>query len=90
MNEIGKGARLHDLILPLEAGLDDIPALALDPASAQAVRQGRVLSELPPGSYRADGLHFAKLGDVPIALVEIAGGMAKVVRGFNVPNDVAE
>lgn len=83
LNEIGKGARLHNHILPLEAGLDDIPALALDPTSAQAVRQGRELSGLPPGSYRADGLHFAKLGDVPVALVEIAGGTARVVRGFN-------
>jgi tRNA pseudouridine55 synthase len=79
LNEIGKGARLLDLFLPLEAGLDDIPALALDPTSAQAVRQGRVLSGLP----QHDGLHFAKLGDVPIALVEIAGGTATVVRGFN-------
>ena len=79
MNEIGKGARLQDYLLPLEAGLDDIPALALDPTSAQAVRQGRELSGLP----LADGLHFAKLGDVPIALMEVAGGTAKVVRGFN-------
>ncbi len=83
LNEIGKGARLQDYLLPLEAGLDDIPALALDPTSAQAVRQGRELSGLPPESYRADGLHFAKLADVPIALVEIVGGTARVVRGFN-------
>ena len=83
LNEIGKGAPLHSHILPLEAGLDDIPALALDPTSAQAVRQGRVLSELPSGSYRVDGLHLAKLGDVPVALMEIADGTAKVVRGFN-------
>lgn len=86
LNEIGKGARLQDHLLPLEAGLDDIPALALDPTSAQAVRQGRELSGLP----QADGLHFAKLGAVPVALVEIAGGTAKVVRGFNLPHDVAE
>jgi tRNA pseudouridine55 synthase len=79
LNEIGKGAPLQDHLLPLEAGLDDIPALALDPTSAQAVRQGRELSGLP----LADGLHFAKLGDVPIALMEVAGGTAKVVRGFN-------
>ncbi len=83
LNEIGKGAPLQDHLLPLEAGLDDIPAFALDPTSAQAVRQGRELSGLPPGSYRADGLHFAKLGDVPVALMEIAGGTARVVRGFN-------
>jgi tRNA pseudouridine55 synthase len=79
LNEIGKGARLQDHLLPLEAGLDGIPALALDPTSAQAVRQGRELSGLP----QDDGLQFAKLGDVPIALVEIVGGTAKVVRGFN-------
>ena len=86
LNEIGKGARLQDHLLPLEAGLDDIPALALDPTSAQAARQGRELSGLP----QADGLHFAKLGDVPIALMDVQGGTAKVVRGFNLPTDVAE
>lgn len=85
LSEIGKGAPLQDLLLPLEAGLDDIPALHLDPDSAQAVRQGRVLSGMP----QADGLHLAKLHDVPVALVEIAGGTATVVRGFNMP-DVAE
>ncbi|QIQ85517.1 tRNA pseudouridine(55) synthase TruB [Erythrobacter sp.] len=83
--ESGNGPPLHDLILPLEAGLDDIPALTLDPESAQAVRQGRVLSGMPQSS----GLYCAKLGDVPVALVEIADGTAKVVRGFNLP-DVAE
>ena len=83
LNEIGKGAPLHNLLLPLEAGLDDIPAFDLDPTSAQAVRQGRELSGLPPGSYRADGLHLARLENVPVALMEIAGGTARVVRGFN-------
>ena len=85
LNEIGKGAPLRDLLLPLEAGLDDIPALQLDPESAQAARQGRVLSGLP----HTDGLHLAKLGKVPVALVELSGGTARVVRGFNLP-DVAE
>ena len=88
--EIAKGAPIENLLLPLEAGLDDIPVLPLDPDSAQAVRQGRVLSELPPvrGEW-ADGLHLAKLGDRPVALMELEGGSAKVVRGFNLP-DVAE
>ena len=85
LEEIAKGAPLEHLLLPLEAGLDDIPVLPLDPTSAQAVRQGRVLSELS----QPDGLHFAKSGDVPIALMELQGGTAKVVRGFNLP-DVAE
>ena len=82
---IANGAQLSDLLLPLEAGLDDIPALNLDQTDAQAVRQGRVLSELPQPS----GLYCAMLDNVPVALVEIEDGTAKVVRGFNLP-DVAE
>lgn len=85
LEEIAKGASLQDLLLPLEAGLDDIPALQLDPDSAQAARQGRVLSGLP----HSDGLYLARLGKVPVALMELVAGTARVVRGFNLP-DVAE
>lgn len=85
LEEAAKGAGLEHLLLPLEAGLDDIPALHLDQTSAQAVRQGRVLSDMPQSS----GLYLAKLGRVPVALMEITEGTAKVVRGFNFP-DVAE
>lgn len=85
LNEVGQGARLEDVILPLEAGLDDIPALNLDPEAARAVRQGRVLSGLPQG----DGLYWARAGKVPLALMELSGGDARVVRGFNLL-DVAE
>ncbi len=79
LNEIGKGARLEDHLLPLEAGLDGIPALSLDPDNAQAVRQGRIVSGLP----HSDGLYFAKLGDVPVALIQLTDGTVKIVRGFN-------
>jgi tRNA pseudouridine55 synthase len=85
LEESAKRRALENLILPLEAGLDDIPALHLDQTSAQAVRQGRVLSDMPQSS----GLYLAKLGAVPVALMEITDGMAAVVRGFNLP-DVAE
>ena len=85
LEQSAKGAGLEHLLLPLEAGLDDIPALALDQTSAQAVRQGRVLSGMPQSS----GLYLAKLGTVPVALMEITDGTATVVRGFNLP-DVAE
>jgi tRNA pseudouridine55 synthase len=85
LNEIGKGARLENVILPLEAGLVDIPALYLGPEQARAVRQGRVLS----GQAFHDGLYWARSGGVPLALVELAGGDARVVRGFNL-SDVAE
>lgn len=85
LNEIANGAQLSDLLLPLEAGLDDIPALNLAQTDAQAVQQGRVLSGLPQPS----GLYCAMLDTRPVALMEIQDGTAKVVRGFNLP-DVAE
>jgi len=85
LGEIGKGARLEDLILPLEAGLDGIPALSLESSAAQAVRQGRVITGLP----QSDGLYCATYGKVPVALLEITSGTAKVVRGFNI-TDTAE
>ena len=85
LNEMANGAQLSDHLLPLEAGLDDIPALSLSQTDAQAVRQGRVLSGMPQSS----GLYCATLDSVPIALIEITDGTAKVVRGFNLP-DVAE
>ncbi|MFY8195045.1 MAG: tRNA pseudouridine(55) synthase TruB [Novosphingobium sp.] len=85
LNEVGQGAPLEHILLPLEAGLVDIPALSLDPEQARAVRQGRVLAGLP----HEDGLYWARAGNVPVALVELAGGSLKVSRGFNLP-DVAE
>ena len=85
LNEVGKGATLENVLLPLEAGLVDIPALDLGPEQASMVRQGRVLTGLP----HTDGLHWAKAGTVPVALVELVGGTATVVRGFNL-SDVAE
>jgi len=85
LNEIGQGAALEHALLPLEAGLVDIPALPLTFEATKAVRQGRVLVEQP----HPDGLYCAYHGLVPVALVEIDGGAMKVVRGFNIP-DVAE
>jgi len=85
LNEIGKGAALENVILPLEAGLVDIPALDLGPEQASAVRQGRILT----GLAFHDGLYWARSGIVPLALVELTGGDVRVVRGFNFP-DVAE
>ncbi|MGE8133403.1 tRNA pseudouridine(55) synthase TruB [Novosphingobium subterraneum] len=85
LNDVGKGAPLEHILLPLEAGLVDIPALSLDPEQARAVRQGRVLTGLP----FEDGLYWARAGSVPVALVELSGGSLKVQRGFNL-KDVAE
>ena len=85
LNKVGKGAPLEDVILPLEAGLDDIPVLNLTSEQAAAVRQGRVLT----GQPQANGLYCAMHRDIPVALVELDGGTMKIVRGFNL-HDVAE
>ncbi|GGD69711.1 tRNA pseudouridine(55) synthase TruB [Croceicoccus mobilis] len=79
LNEIGQGAPLAEILLPLEAGLDDIPALDLHPDEAEAVRQGRQLS----GLAISDGTVWAKCGETPVALLDITDGTARVIRGFN-------
>ena len=79
LDEHAKARTLEHILLPLRAGLDDIPALALDPDQAGSLRQGRVLA----GIANDDGLYFAMLGETPVALVEITSGEARVVRGFN-------
>ncbi|MDZ7282253.1 tRNA pseudouridine(55) synthase TruB [Sphingomonas sanguinis] len=79
LNEMGQARTLEQILLPLRAGLDDIPALALDPDQAGALRQGRVLA----GIAVDDGQYFAMLGDIPVALVEALDEQVRVVRGFN-------
>ena len=76
---LGQARALEQLILPLRAGLDDIPALVLTPDQAGSLRQGRVLA----GTNAADGVTFATLHDVPVALVEVRDGEVRVIRGFN-------
>jgi len=79
LDELGHGRALEDKLLPLRAGLDDIPALSLTPDQAGLLRQGRVLI----GIAADDGLHFAMSDDVPVALVEVQDREVRVVRGFN-------
>jgi tRNA pseudouridine55 synthase len=80
LNEIGKGAPAKDIILPLEAGLVDIPALDLSPEAAQAIRQGRVLT----GVATNDGHYWGRGPDNrPVALLEQIGGQLRSLRGFN-------
>lgn len=77
--EMAKARALEDVTLPLRAGLDDIPALALTPDQAGLLRQGRVLI----GIAADDGQYFACGGETPIALVEAKDREVRVVRGFN-------
>jgi len=82
LDEAAKDARLQELLLPLTAGLVDIPVLAVSPDQAKALRQGRRLS----GSAAPPGLNLAMLGETPIALVEV-GNDISVVRGFNLMSE---
>ena len=80
LNAFGQGAAQSEIILPLEAGLVDIPALNLSPEAAGAIRQGRVWT----GVATDDGLYWGRDSDMrPVALIEALAGTLKVVRGFN-------
>ena len=80
LNAFGQGAPQEDIILPIEVGLVDIPALNLSPEQARAIREGRVLT----GIASNDGQYWARDAEMrPVALVELVGGLLKTVRGFN-------
>jgi len=85
LNEIGKGADIKDYLLPLEAGLDDIPAFDLGPDQARMLRQGLTLDEQDLIGNPAVNGPFLATEDQgsPVALAEIVDGTVKVVRGFN-------
>jgi len=77
--ESAKGRTLEQCLLPLTAGLDDIPALPVSPDQAGALRQGRVLI----GIAAQPGLYLATDNHVPVALVELGEDSLRVLRGFN-------
>ncbi|MFD1950639.1 tRNA pseudouridine(55) synthase TruB [Sphingomonas arantia] len=77
--DLGQDRGVHHALLPLTAGLDDIPAFSVTPDQAGALRQGRKLIGIavPPG------LHLALDAGTPVALVEQGESGIRVVRGFN-------
>lgn len=79
LDELAKARELEQALLPLTAGLDDIPALSVTPDQARLLREGRILV----GIAAKPGLHLAIDRSVPIALVELSEGQIRVVRGFN-------
>ena len=79
LGEAAKGRTLEQHLLPLTAGLDDIPALSVSPDQARALRQGRTLA----GIAAKPGLLLATDADGPVALVELREDVLRVVRGFN-------
>jgi tRNA pseudouridine55 synthase len=77
--DAAKARQLTRTVLPLEAGLDDIPALPVTPEQAKLLRHGQPLFGIPA----TPGLHLATSGTTPVALVEASADGLKVVRGFN-------
>ena len=78
--EAAKARRLIGAVLPLEAALDDIPALPITPGQAQLLRFGQRLSGFP----EQPGLQLATEDGRPVALVEATADGLTVVRGFNI------
>ncbi|HWJ69887.1 MAG TPA: tRNA pseudouridine(55) synthase TruB [Sphingobium sp.] len=79
LNDAGRARTIAQYMLPLTAGLDDIPALPVTPEQAMDLKQGRTLA----GDPRMPGLMLAMQGEMPVALVDASEGLVRVVRGFN-------
>ena len=79
LEELAKARDLTRAVLPLEAALDDIPALPVTPGQAELLRHGQRLSGFPV----KPGLQLATDAGRPVALVEATADGLRVVRGFN-------
>ena len=77
--QAAKARALTRMVMPLEAALDDIPALPVTPDQAQLLRYGQKLVGYPA----RPGLQLAIAEGTPVALVEASTDGLKVVRGFN-------
>ena len=77
--DLAKARTLDGAVLPLVAGLDDIPALPVTPEQASLLHHGQRLV----GTPAEPGLYLAVDDDRPVALVEVSAGDIRVVRGFN-------
>ena len=79
LSEAAKARQLTRAVVPLQAALDDIPALLVTPDQAQLLRHGQKLAGFP----EQPGLQVAMLEETPVALVEATADGLTVVRGFN-------
>jgi tRNA pseudouridine55 synthase len=79
LEEAAKARQLTRVVMPLEAALDDIPALPVTPDQARLLRHGQMLFGVPA----KPGLQLATSEGTPVALVEATADGLRVVRGFN-------
>jgi len=78
------GALVHSggpeaTLLPVEAGLVDIPALRLTQPQAERLRHGQAVRVNPA----PEGTVYAMAAGQPVALAEVAAGEARALRVFN-------
>ena len=78
--DLAKARSLDGAVLPLIAGLDDIPALPVTPEEATLLRHGQKLDR----TLATPGLVLATDAGRPVALVEAGTDGLRVVRGFNI------
>ena len=79
LEQAAKARSLDGAVMPLNAALDDIPALPVTPDQARLLRHGQMLFGVPA----PPGLVLAIDGDTPVALAMSDGATITVVRGFN-------
>jgi tRNA pseudouridine55 synthase len=79
LEETAKARQLTRTVLPLQAALDDIPALPVTSRQAELLRHGQRLAGFPA----PPGLCLAMEEETPVALVEASADGLRVVRGFN-------
>jgi tRNA pseudouridine55 synthase len=79
LSKAAKARSLDGAVLPLQAALDDIPALPVTPDQAQLLRYGQRLAGFPA----LPGLGLATEDGRPVALVQATADGLTVVRGFN-------
>ncbi|HET7708744.1 MAG TPA: tRNA pseudouridine(55) synthase TruB [Sphingomicrobium sp.] len=83
LEETANARELTRVVMPLQAALDDIPALPVTPDQAQLLRHGHRLAGFPA----TPGLQLATADGCPVALVEATADGLAVVRGFNLWNE---
>ena len=81
LDRLGHSAALVRHLFPVEAVLDDIPALALTADEANRLRQGQAIRIA--ASTAGEGLCQARTEDRLVALAETTGGVLRAVRVFN-------
>jgi tRNA pseudouridine55 synthase len=72
------------LLLPISAGLSDVPSVNLDDAQSMAISRGQKI-QLDPAPPAGPCAAYASDGAL-LALLEVDGeGFTRIVRGFNLP-----